>query len=182
MATPEILALMKEKRAKLAEQKKLSDDMHTLLAGDEKSGAIGAIESSRLTCKNLEAAIVASRRPGYFSYYAAPKEVQKMEQGKELKKITAAIAKVEADIAAIDAQVAKIERKRREDIANAKLPQMSGLGEWFSKYGRPKMEEENRASGFMSQFSNNKKVYGGTKHHQAFRSVAVTLKKGRMTR
>ena len=97
MATPEILALMKEKRAKLAEQKKLSDDMHTLLAGDEKSGAIGAIESSRLTCKNLEAAIVASRRPGYFSYYAAPKEVQKMEQGKELKKITAAIAKVEAD-------------------------------------------------------------------------------------
>ena len=64
MATPEIIALMKEKRAKLAEQKRLSDDMHTLLAGDEKSGSIGAIESSRLTCKNLEAAIVEEDSAG----------------------------------------------------------------------------------------------------------------------
>ena len=60
-------------------------------------------------------------------------------------------------------------------------PPVSGLKDWFAKYGTPGERIQN-VTGLASEFRSNSKVYGGTKHHQAFKSLAVTLKRGALTR
>ena len=57
---------------------------------------------------------------------------------------------------------------------------VGGLKEWFSMYGEP--GEIKKTTGLASEFVPNSKVYAGTKQYKSFKSVAVTLKKGRLTR
>ena len=70
-------------------------------------------------------------------------------------------------------------RKRNEEKVISEYE--GGLKGWFAQYGRP-VKESSHVKGVLSEFVKSPKVYGGTKHHQAFSSLAVTLKKGRLTR
>merc|ERR1711991_573804 len=46
------------------------------------------IESQRLRVKNIDSAIVASRRPGYFELYEHPSEIKSIETKNELRQLT----------------------------------------------------------------------------------------------
>lgn len=53
-------------------------------------------------------------------------------------------------------------------------PSLTGLDQWFQQYGRPKAPPP----GFLTTFENDKKIYGGTAHHRAYRTQARTMKRG----
>ena len=55
---------LKKKVAKLAEQKRASDELNSILTREG-----GLIATSTKTMKNLDVAVVVSKRPGYFDYY-----------------------------------------------------------------------------------------------------------------
>ncbi|CAM9914992.1 unnamed protein product, partial [Chrysoparadoxa australica] len=57
-------------------------------------------------------------------------------------------------------------------------PELANLGQWFSMYGKPKQVPD----GYISSFVESPKIYGGTNHHRAFSSQAMTMTKGRLTR
>ena len=57
---------MRAKMAKLKEQKRVADEINELLT---RPGEDGLNECSRKTMKNLEVAVVVSKRPGFFEYY-----------------------------------------------------------------------------------------------------------------
>ena len=57
---------VRQKMAKLKEQKRVADEINELLT---RPGEDGLNESSRKTMKNLEVAVVVSKRPGFFDYY-----------------------------------------------------------------------------------------------------------------
>lgn len=63
-------------------------------------------------------------------------------------------------------------------LAESHAPGLQDLGGWFKTYGRPKPQPE----GLTSTFASSAKVYGGTEHHSAFRSMAATMKRGRCIR
>jgi hypothetical protein len=71
----------------LEEQKLASDRLHHLLTvrGEGNPNDDGCIENSRKCMKNLDAAIVSSKQPGYFSYHEVGTLVQSVERRGELK-------------------------------------------------------------------------------------------------
>ena len=54
-------------------------------------------------------------------------------------------------------------------------PKLSGIEAWFDKYGKPRP----RPDGYVSEFIDNPKVYGGTEHYPAFKSLSSSMKRGR---
>lgn len=52
------------------------------------------------------------------------------------------------------------------------------VGAWHRTFGKPKPYP----SGLTTEFAGSGKIYGGTPHHAAFRSLATTMKPGRATR
>ncbi|GBG34932.1 Hypothetical Protein FCC1311_111552 [Hondaea fermentalgiana] len=174
-------ALLEKKRALLAEQAAVAREFnHWLTAKSDDPNEDGALENSRKTTKNLEAAIAQSRNPGYFQYHRRSRRVRRMEKGNELAKLAARISRLEDQLRAVTAQIETLHEERRNAILTAKPPPVSGFQDWFRQFGEPSEEMKSR-KGLASEFVPNNKVYGGTPHHRAFRSVAVTLKKGRAT-
>jgi len=52
------------------------------------------------------------------------------------------------------------------------------LSQWFGRHGEPKPAPP----GYMSTFESKTKIYGGTNHHKAFKSQALVMKRGELTR
>lgn len=166
-------------RTKWAQQKRLADQFYIMLKGDPSSDEdIGMIESQRLLIRNLDAAIVASRQPGYFKFYDHPEIVKQIESKSELKAMTRRIADVEREIDVLKADLERIEKQQKE-ASKMNAPSINSMQQWFAQYGRP---ENQPVAGFATELKPDPKVYGGTKYHRAFKSMAVTMKRGRVWR
>ncbi|OQR96422.1 hypothetical protein ACHHYP_15829 [Achlya hypogyna] len=165
---------MDELRAKKAElllaQQEKADRFHELLVGPG-----GLNEASRKTCKNLEAAITASKKPGYFLYYEQPDVVKAVVKNGELRKLQGVIVQLQQKIDQIDAELANHAAKA---AAAPVTNEVQSLKQWFSTYGTPKPV----TSGMLTSFATDPKVYGGTEHYSAFKSQSLTMKKGRLTK
>lgn len=74
---------------------------------------------SRKTCKNLEAAVAASKNPGVISYYQQPDEMKKIVETNELKKLQSMNLKLQRDIQAVDAEIREKEKNIPGFSANA---------------------------------------------------------------
>lgn len=176
-------------KLKLGEQKRLAERYREKLVGS--ASCIGLIENSRLTNKNLEAAIVASKQPGYFQYYQPPESVKSIVRKSELLLLQKQIVKSERELSQIKAELAKTEKQLKLERRGGPTS-MNTLDQWFSSqttqyvagqpinvYGKP---ERPPVDGWLTEFMPTGKVYGGTKHHNAFKTVSSTMKTGRMTK
>uniref|UniRef100_A0A7S2UW48 Uncharacterized protein n=1 Tax=Fibrocapsa japonica TaxID=94617 RepID=A0A7S2UW48_9STRA len=158
--------LYEQKASKLAQQKNLSDEFNEILTREG-----GLNEVSRQACKNLEAAVAVAQRPGYFEYYQAPAEVQRIIAADDLKLLTNKINQIQRELDQIDSE---IEQLSKQHYSQRNPPQVNNLGQWFAVYGTPKPPP----NGTLSVFEPSDKVYGGTQHHRAFKSQSRSLKKG----
>lgn len=179
-----LCALIDRKTQVLVEQKEVSDEFNKLLTNkggdDEKQD--GAIENSRKLMKNLEVAIVTAKRPGYFTYHEPSTKVKEIESRSLFKSLTTKIASHENDLEKINQAIEAIYATRKRRLQEKPIEDYTGgFQGWFAQYGKPE-KDSSKAKGMMSEFCKSPKIYGGTKHHQAFTSLAVTLKKGRCTR
>ena len=186
----ELNSLVTRKQELLKEQAAVAKTFHNLLTMKDSNTKMtgshdcdGAIEDSRKTLKNLEAAIVRAKQPGYFSYHPTSKAVTAIEGKNEFKQLSAKISRVGREIDQVNAEMEKLERKRKQDMQHGmdNPPPISGLKDWFAKYGTPG-DTIKGTTGLATEFKTNPKVYGGTKHHQAFRTVAITCKRGTLTK
>ena len=75
--------------------------MRILLCAHSVCSQDGLIENTRLTVKNLEAAVVASQRPGYFRYFEPTAEVKKIEESKELQHLRNLLQNIEKELAQV---------------------------------------------------------------------------------
>ena len=175
----ELEKISKDLRIKWAEQERLASRFTAMLKGEKSNDEdIGMIESQRLLIRNLDAAIVASRQPGYFQFYEHPEVVKQIESKNELKALTRQIHDVEREIDVLKADLARVEKQR---LACSKMnpPSINSMQQWFATYGQP---ENQSVAGFRTELKPNPKVYGGTKYHRAFKSMALTMKTGRVWR
>ena len=175
----ELEKISEELRKKWAEQERLASRFTAMLRGEKNNDEdIGMIESQRLLLRNLDAAIVASRQPGYFQFYEHPEVVKQIESKNELKALTRQIHDVEREIDFLKAELARVEKKRVE-ASKMNAPAINSMQQWFATYGQP---ENQTVAGFRTELKPNPKVYGGTKYHRAFKSMALTMKTGRVWR
>ena len=135
----------------------------------------GLNENSRLKLKNLQAGIVASRQPGYFKYHEDNKRVAHVEQSNTLPKLNADIQRIGEDLARIDQEIAEIKERMR---TSSEAPKLDSLSQWVSMYGKVEDANPDRTT----SFKKSSKVYGGTKHYPAFKSMATTMKPGLCTK
>jgi hypothetical protein len=166
--------LQKKKKELLLAQKDKSDKFNEIL-----NGPGGLNEASRKTCKNLEAAITASKKPGYFMYYEQPDVVKAVVKNGELRKLQTAILQLQQKIDQIDVELLNQAGARHIHLDNVETSKdVQNLKQWFSTYGSPKPV----ATGMLTSFAPEPKVYGGTEYHAAFKSQSMTMKKGRLTK
>lgn len=182
--------LQDQLKAKLFEQRDLSDRLRAMLVGGKDK--LGLIENSRLTNKNLDAAITASKQPGYFAYYEAPESIKQMVRNKEVSAMQRQIARSERELGQLELELAKVRKSIKQRAGERSEPTMNSLAQWFASgttsyvgghainvYGKP---ERPPVDGWLTEFVPDKKVYGGTKHHNAFRTMASKCQRGRMTK
>jgi hypothetical protein len=132
------------------------------------------LEHTLKTTRNVRAAIVVARQPGYFQYYKQPPEVEAAEKSGAIAALVAEIRRLQGDIDAVTAEAAGAERDIRALHGGGQ--QVSSLRQWLAVHGRP---VSSFGAGFTSQYVPSKHVYGGTKHYPGFKSHAVTLVLGR---
>lgn len=87
------------------------------------------------------------------------------------------INKMQREIDAVDADLRKAKGGYQPPRELAE-PTMSSLSQWFATYGQPKPAPNN----FMSEFQPSPKIYGGTAHHRAFKTLSKSMKRGHLTR
>eukprot|EP01041_Mallomonas_annulata_P009578 gene9578-19904_t len=131
-------------------------------------------EDSRLTKKNLHAAIAVSKQPGYFEYHSPSTDI--VDKSKTLHSYSKSIKKIGNEIEQIEKEMSQ--NKSHNDLTLPDI-QLNSLSQWFSAYGRPHHED---IDGMVTSFQTIPKVYGGTAHHRPFKSQASSMKKGRITR
>uniref|UniRef100_A0A7S1CN40 Uncharacterized protein n=1 Tax=Bicosoecida sp. CB-2014 TaxID=1486930 RepID=A0A7S1CN40_9STRA len=160
-----------EKLITLIRRQKTASDEYTALLTKKD----GLKENTRMAIKNLEAAVVQSKRAGYFKYHEPTEEVDRIERGALLSKKLKEIQDLQAEIDEVNAAI----KARHEAELVARPKELGSLKEFFAEYGRPDpvMFEPLR-----TEFHAHAKVYGGSTHYSSFKSVAVDMKKGRVTR
>lgn len=157
------------------------------------AGPGGFNEASRKTCKNLEAAITASKRPGYFAYYEQPDHLTAVVRSGEVERLQAQAVQLQKQIDQLSDKIEALHSAATANTASsspssgggsptfgAAAPNVHNLKQWFATYGAPKQADTSADA--YTNFTPNKKVYGGTTHYSAFRSQSSTMKKGRLTR
>ena len=180
MAARGKLSSLNDQLIQLVEQQKRLADEFTRYINDPKDGLK---ENTRRAIKNLDAAVVASKQPGYFKYHEASDTVKKVEQGNLLKKKLAEIKRVEKQIAHVREQMSRCEDERKSQVearaATGSGGSVHSLKQWFNKYQRPDpvMFEPHK-----TQFVPSAKVYGGSAHYESFKSVASTMKQRGLTK
>jgi hypothetical protein len=85
--------LFEEQQVLLEQQRALAQQYSALLQGGD-----GLIESARLSLRNLDAAIVSSKQPGYFRYFQPSARVAKIEGDHQLEKLKDQIRAVQKKI------------------------------------------------------------------------------------
>lgn len=153
---------------KLSSQKSLSDEFHEIIQK--------LTLSNTLERRNLSVAIVMSKRPGYFEYYESNDEIKHLESGDILKKLATQISDINREIDQINQEIRHYEQDMNHKNCQSQVMDLSQVSQWFDVYGRP-----TRSDSRLTTFVPNKKVYGGNSHYASFRSVSVTMKKGRIT-
>ncbi len=169
-------ALYAANLVKLQEQKVLSDNMQEMLKTH-------LVPSSKMTCKNLKAAIAVSKKPGVFEYYQPTEDVKNIESNKKLNGLAKRIGTVNNELAAMTEEIAAAEAAKAAATKNGmgSTSESMGLDGWFEIYGRPAAPEDAQAS-LLSSFEPARKIYGGTTHHKSFKSSATIMKRGTLTR
>ncbi|KAF4035156.1 hypothetical protein GN244_ATG12929 [Phytophthora infestans] len=163
--------LVKKKIDLLEQQKAKSTKLNDLF---DAPGGFNDV--SRKTCKNLEAAITASKRPGYFSYYEQPEHAKNAVRSGEVQRLQEQILQLQKQI---DQLTVKIEKSADgQDMGHTETT-ITSLKHWLATYGMPKQQS---ISDLYTVFTPDRKVYGGTAHYSAFRSQSSTMKKGRLTK
>ena len=162
----ELIAL---KQQKMKEQQSVVKELQNCLSAED-----GLIESSRRVIKNLDAAIVASRQPGYFQYYEKTDKVKDMEATGKVESLQMRLKQIQREIDQATHEMDEMEARRR-NATEQKSRTFSSLEQWFATYGRPK----NATPGKVSSFKASNKIYGATRHHPAFKSVARSMTVGR---
>lgn len=157
----------------LRQQAEVSREANRLLTDPDS----GMVESSRRVTKSLDAAIARSRQPGYFRYAQPPPAVQEAERKRVLSRKAEAIAALQARI---DAKQAEIDAVRAEAARPPPVPDVPNLKRWFDRYERP--DPAFGGEGARTTVTPNGRIYGGTAHYKAFRSVATDLRVGRLLR
>mmetsp|Transcript_25386 Transcript_25386/g.33145 ORF Transcript_25386/g.33145 Transcript_25386/m.33145 type:complete len:196 (-) Transcript_25386:266-853(-) len=165
-------ALYAAKLRKMREQKDLSNEMNAILTREG-----GLNDCSQQTCKNLEVAIAVSQRPGHVKYYQPPPEIQRIYDQGDLKLLTNKIKQKQREIDQVKAEIQQEEKMQREQNLG-RSGNVDSLSQWFAVYGQPKPP----CNGQMTTFDADPKVYGGTTHHQAFKTLSKTMRKGRVLR
>ncbi|POM77985.1 hypothetical protein PHPALM_4555 [Phytophthora palmivora] len=163
--------LVKKKVELLEQQKAKATKLNELL---DAPG--GFNDASRKTCKNLEAAITASKRPGYFPYYEQPEHLKNVMRSGEVQRLQEQIVHLQKQI---DHLTEKIEKSTEGHEGGHTGTTITSLKHWLATYGTPKQQS---TSDLYTVFTPDRKVYGGTTHYSAFRSQASTMKKGRLTK
>uniref|UniRef100_A0A7S2FSZ0 Uncharacterized protein n=1 Tax=Florenciella parvula TaxID=236787 RepID=A0A7S2FSZ0_9STRA len=166
---------VRAKMAKLKEQKRVADEINELLT---RPGEDGLNESSRKTMKNLEVAVVVSKRPGFFEYYKPAPEVEAIQKNGEIQHLVKKLNRLGGEIAQLDAESQNIEAMRKP-LKMSSGPELTSLAQWNARYGTV---EKPVPSGFYSGFNDAPKIYGGTEHHRAFKTQSRTMKRGRLIR
>ena len=174
----EVDALVARKQEVLRRQQRMSNRANAKLT---TGGKCALNEVARMTCKNTEAAITASRRPGVFPYYEAPADVAAEVAKGELQTTLRKMMRIQGELEEVDAEYNAAMAKKKATLMSQNAPQPKSLKEWFSHYGRPQMPE-GPSPGWKSATGKSKKIYGGTGHHRAFRTQVVIMKPGRLTR
>ncbi|KAF0701098.1 Aste57867_8395 [Aphanomyces stellatus] len=164
--------LQKKKEELLHAQREKADKFNEVL-----NAPGGLNEVSRKTCKNLEAAISASKKPGYFMYYEQPDVAKAIVKNGELKKIHAAVMLLQQKIEQVDVEIENQKKTLASGVGGGES-EIQNLKQWLATYGAPKPV----SSGMLTSFNSNAKVYGGTEHYSAFKSQSTTMKKGRLTK
>ena len=104
--------------------------------------------------------------------------MKRVYQTNECNNLVRKIARTQKELDVIDQE---IQQRADAKIAPAErsgfTPNVANLEQWFQSYGRPKPCPE----GLLTTFQKDKKIYGGTGHHRAFKTQAMTMKKGRGT-
>lgn len=120
-----------------------------------------------------------SKRPGFFEYYQPSEEVKRVYATNECNNLVRKIARSQKELDVIDAEIQQRAdtKNSSQEAARAFQPSVGNLEQWFQSYGRPKPCPE----GLLTTFQKDKKIYGGTGHHRAFKTQAMTMKKGRGT-
>lgn len=139
---------------------------------------------SHKTCKNLEAAIAASKRPGYFAYYKQPDHLTAVVRSGEVEHLQVQVVQLQKQIDQLTDKIETLHSAAASPSSGsdpaAASPNVHNLKQWFATYGSPKQVDTSADA--YTNFTPNKKVYGGTTHYSAFRSQSSTMKKGRLTR
>lgn len=162
-------ALYRQKAMKLSQQKSLSDEFHGIV---QKLAFSNSLERT-----NLLAAIAVSKRPGYFEYYEPSDEIKHLEGSNVLRKLAAKISAINHELEQINEEI-NLQRQSTTQISSLAHPlEVTKVSHWFDLYGRPTRLDDDR----MTTFVPNKKIYGGTNQYKSFKSVASTMKKGRIT-
>ncbi|GMH77421.1 hypothetical protein TL16_g07400 [Triparma laevis f. inornata] len=154
----------------LALQRDVSKKFNAVLT---KKGGLN--DTSFMVKKNLQAAIAVAQQPGFFEYYQPSAEVKAVESTNELKKLTQKIKRMQKEIDQVNSEIV-VARPKKSDPPPPAI--VSGFDQWFNNYGKPKPSPH----GFMSQFQEDPKIYGGTGHHSGFRTRARMMRKGTITR
>lgn len=160
--------LVDQRAKKLKKQQQVAKELTEVLCGKD-----GLMNNSKRVIKNLDAAIVASRQPGYFKYYEPTDSVKKMETTGVVDKLQNRIRQLQIEMDRISEELKNMEEVRRSTKRNPANP--GSLKNWFAKYGRPK----HATPGKVTSFKPSTKIYGATRHHPAFKSVARTMSVGR---
>lgn len=145
----------------------------------ERAGPGGFNEASRKTCKNLEVAITASKRPGYFAYYEQPDHLQAVVRSGDVARLQAQVVQLQTQIDQLTEKIEALSPPKSNGAGDTNSPSVHNLKQWFAAYGSPK---QMGSSDQYTNFTPNRKVYGGTTHYSAFKSQSSTMKKGRLTK
>ncbi len=161
------------KLAKMSEQQALSKQMNEMLC---KPGGLN--ENTKISIKNLQAAIAVSKTPGYFEYHHTPEELQQIEERKNLNALARSVQKVHKELEQINEDIAQTTAALKPKVPEP--PMVNSLAQWFDIYGKPNLTDEKKD--LMTSFQSASKVYGGTEHYKSFKTASTVMVKGRITR
>jgi hypothetical protein len=159
--------LLKKKQEMLRRQKDLAVRINGRLVG-EKNG-VGLNEVARRTCKNLNAAVAAAKRPGYFDYYKPPEEIQQQVAKQELQTMLRKLEVMDVGLKELDDSLDEELAKKKASLEARSVPEVKSLKEWFASYGAPQ-RPEGQGPGWRTELAPSKYIYGGTAHHRGERA------------
>lgn len=119
-----------------------------------------------------------ARRPGYHNYFQPPEDIQAIIRNQELRKLSTKVERLQGELDSLDNELHRASKPAAPVSAVSEGPAPSSLRQWLAQYGEP----SNVPDGWISTFEKKPKIYGGTNHHQAFRSQSTVMRQGKLIR